>query len=125
MPNTLTLFEHESKPFAWTEHDWQLVERLRVSVGTEVLRLGMHRGKKVIHAAQHVGVIRFGNKTVQILPKIYQVSDIADEKIRAKEATASLLRMLGYAAELPVREHEVARLLRQADDWFEILTRLF
>jgi 5-methylcytosine-specific restriction enzyme subunit McrC len=33
--------------------------------------------------------------------------------------------MLAYAGELPVREHELAPLMRQTDNWFEILTRLF
>lgn len=85
----------------------------------------MRRGEKRIQAAQHVGVIRLGGRTVQVLPKIYQTSETADEKLKAKEATANLLRMLAYAGELQVREHELASLLRQTDDWFEILTRLF
>jgi 5-methylcytosine-specific restriction enzyme subunit McrC len=33
--------------------------------------------------------------------------------------------MLAYAGELAVREHELAPLMRQTDNWFEILTRLF
>src|SRR4029434_1566849 len=49
----------------------------------------------------------------------------ADENLRAKQATSNLLRMLAYAGEVPIREHQLAPLLRQTNDWFEILTRLF
>ncbi len=125
MPKPLTLFEHEQKHFEWTERDWTLVDRINTSLGTEVLRLGFSRGEKRIKAAQHVGLIRLGGRTIQVLPKIYQTSEASDEKLKAKEATANLLRMLAYAGELNVREHELANLLRQTDDWFEILTRLF
>ncbi len=125
MSKPFTLFEHESKPFEWTEHDWTLVDRINTALGGEVIRLVMNRGEKRIRAAQHVGVIRLGGRSVQVLPKIYQASEAADEKLKAKQATANLLRMLNYAGELQVREHELANLLRQTDDWFEILTRLF
>lgn len=125
MPNPLTLFEHESKHFEWTERDWTLIDRINTTFGTDVLRLGMKNGEKRIRASQHVGVIRLKGRTIQVLPKIHQAQEHEDEKLKAKEATANLLRMLNYAGELQVREHELASLLRQTDDWFEILTRLF
>ena len=125
MPRPLTLFEHESQIFAWTDRDLALLERLRASTRTDVLKATVRNGKRAIQAMQHVGVIRFGNRTIQVLPKIYQARDAEAEEIKAKEATANLLRMLAYAGELPVREYEVATLLRQTDNWFEILTRLF
>jgi 5-methylcytosine-specific restriction enzyme subunit McrC len=85
----------------------------------------VRNGKKVIQAAQHVGVIRLGNITIQILPKIYQAQESADEKTRIHEATHNLLYMLAYAGQLSVREHDLAPLLKRGKDWFEILTRLF
>jgi 5-methylcytosine-specific restriction enzyme subunit McrC len=120
-----TLFEHESKHFDWTERDWTLVDRVNSALGSEVLRLGMKNGQKRIRAAQHVGVIRLRGRTIQVLPKIYQTTEMADEELKAREATVNLLHMLAYANEVQVREHELASLLRQTDDWFEILTRLF
>lgn len=125
MTKPLTLFEHESKNFEWTERDWTLVDGINTALGTDVLRLGMKHGEKRIRASQHVGAIRLNGRTIQVLPKIYQAQEQDDEKFKAKEATANLLRMLNYAGELQVREHELASLLRQTDDWFEILTRLF
>jgi len=125
MTKPLTLFEHESKNFEWSERDWTLIDRINSALGTDVLRLGMKHGEKRIRASQHVGVIRLKGRTIQVLPKIYQARETDDEQLKAKEATANLLRMLNYAGELQVREHELASLLRQTDDWFEILTRLF
>jgi 5-methylcytosine-specific restriction enzyme subunit McrC len=125
MSKTLTLFEHESKSFAWTDRDCAVLERMRLEVGTEVLRPTVRRGTKAIQAAQHVGVFRLRNRTVQVLPKIYRASEGSGENIKAREATANLLRMLAYAGRFLIREHQLAELLRQTDDWFEILTRLF
>ena len=125
MTRPLTLFEHESKNFEWTERDWTVIDRINTALGTDVLQLGMKHSEKRIRASQHVGVIRLKGRTIQVLPKIYQAQEQEDEKLKAKEATANLLRMLNYAGELQVREHELANLLRQTDDWFEILTRLF
>lgn len=125
MPHTLTLFEHEAKPFDWTERDLALLDQMRMSAGAEILRPTVRGRVRVIQAAQHVGVVRLRNRTIQILPKIYQLSEAVDEKDRAKEATRNLLYMLECAGHLPVREHALAPLLRFGDDWFEILTRLF
>ena len=125
MTKPLTLFEHESKEFAWTDRDCALLERMRVSLKTEVLRPTVRGGKRVIQAAQHVGVVRLKNRTIQILPKIHQQRETDNDEIKTREATANLLRMLAYAGELQVREHELAPLMRQTDNWFEILTNLF
>lgn len=125
MSKPLTIFEHESKEFPWTDRDLALIERLRQSTGTDVLKATVRHGKRAIQALQQVGVVRLGNRTIQILPKIYQARDSDTHTVKEKEATANLLRMLAYAGELPVREHELAPLMRQTDNWFEILTRLF
>jgi 5-methylcytosine-specific restriction enzyme subunit McrC len=72
MTKPLTLFEHECQEFPWTDRDLALIERLRASTGTDVLRATTRNGKRAIQALQHVGVIRLGNRTVQVLPKVYQ-----------------------------------------------------
>lgn len=125
MPKPLTLFEHECQTFAWTDRDLALLERLRASSQRDVLKATIRNGKRAIQAMQYVGVVRLGNRTIQVLPKIYQAQHSEAEEVKTKEATANLLRMLAYAGELPVREYEVAPLMRQTDNWFEILTRLF
>lgn len=125
MAPTFTLFEHEAKPFNWTDRDLLLLDRMRNEIGSEVIRATVRRREKVIQASQYVGVVRLRNRTIQILPKIYRSDEDADEQQRAKEATRNLLYMLELAGLLPVREHALAPLLRFGDDWFEILTRLF
>jgi 5-methylcytosine-specific restriction enzyme subunit McrC len=125
MKPALTLFEHEATKFNWTDRDCSLLERMRSAVGAEILRATVRGGVRVIQAAQHVGVVRLRNRTIQILPKIYRASEAANERQRVQEATRNLLYMLECAGQLPVRENALAPLLRFGDDWFEILTRLF
>jgi 5-methylcytosine-specific restriction enzyme subunit McrC len=125
MTAMLTLFEHESRIFNWTDKDYAALERLRKEIGVEILRPGLRNGQRVLQAAQHVGVVRLNGRTVQVLPKIYRSSKDANEAERTREATRNLLYLLAYAGQLPVREHALAPLLRHGNDWFEILTRLF
>ena len=125
MTATLTLFEHESRKFGWTDKDYAALERLRKEIGVEILRPGWRNGERVLQAAQHVGVVRLNGRTIQVLPKIYRPSQDATEAARTREATRNLLYLLAYAGQLPVREHALAPLLRHGDDWFELLTRLF
>lgn len=122
---TLTLFEHTSKPFDWDNRHCAALERMREAFGSDVLRPIVQGRTKKLQAAQYVGVVRLGNRTIQILPKIYQPSEATDEKERAEESTRNLLHMLETAGHLPIREHAIAPLLRRGRDWFEILTRLF
>jgi len=123
--SSTTLFEYERRPFAWTDRDLAALERLNRAAGVDVLQATVYRGVRALRATQHVGVVRFGPRTVQVLPKIYKGSAPADESQRARQATHNLLYLLAYAGQVPIREHEVAPLLRRDLDWFEILTRLF
>jgi hypothetical protein len=83
--------------FAWTDRDLALLERLRASTDTDVLKATIRNGKRAIQATQHVGVVRLGNHTIQVLPKIYQARETESEKTKTRDATANLLRMLAYA----------------------------
>jgi 5-methylcytosine-specific restriction enzyme subunit McrC len=124
MAQTLTLFEHEVAPFGWTDRDVVLLDQMRSSTGVEILRPTVSGRVHVLKAAQHVGVVRLRNRTIQILPKIYRQSETS-EKERVRAATRNLLYMLERAGHLPVREHALSPLTKFGDDWFEILTRLF
>jgi 5-methylcytosine-specific restriction enzyme subunit McrC len=125
MLKPLTLFEHEyTTGFNWSDSELVTLEQMNKSLGVPLLRPAIRAGKRELQAAQHVGVVRLGGRTIQILPKIYRPGDTSNEA-RIKEATHNLLHLLAYAGQLPVREHELAPLLRHGDDWFEILTRLF
>ena len=122
--DTLTLFEHEFREFDWTERDIISLERLRRAAGAAVLSADVRAGRRGLRASQHVGVVRLGGRTVQVLPKIHRAG-AADEKEHAADATRNLLCMLAEAGRLPASEHALAPLLRRGGDWFEILTHLF
>ena len=123
MAETITLFEHEAKPFEWTDRDLVALERLNRAVGVKVVHATVHGQQRKLQAQQMVGVVRFCGHTVQVLPKIYRTD--TDERRQAREATHNLLYLLAYAGQLSVREHTLAPLLRRNLDWFEILTHLF
>jgi 5-methylcytosine-specific restriction enzyme subunit McrC len=126
MRQVVTLFEHGcTSGFDWTDKDLVLLDRLGREAGVELLRAVVRQGKRELVATQHVGVFRLGNRTVQVLPKVYWAAEATDDRQRAREATRNLLHMLQIADEGPVREQGLASLLRQDTDWFEILTRLF
>ena len=117
-----TLFEHDAEEFEWTDKDVAVLDRLAQKAGAELLQLTVRKGKRVVVATQHVGVFRLGNRTVQVLPKIYRAEETTDP---AKGATRNLLHMLQIANEVQIREQGLAKLLKENMDWFEILTRLF
>jgi len=117
-----TLFEHDMVEFEWTDKDVAVLDRLTRKAGAELLHLTVRNGKKVVVATQHVGVFCLGNRTVQVLPKIYRADETSDP---AKRATRNLLQMLQIADEVQIREQGLAKLLKERLDWFEILTRLF
>ena len=126
MAKPTILFEHEyTTGFNWSDGELVLLERLNKAVGTEILRPAIHRGRRELKAGSHVGIVRFGARTIQVLPKIHKSSVSASEQERAREATRNLLYMLAYAGHLSIREHTLAPMFRQGSDWFEILTRLF
>src|SRR5262245_44660857 len=104
MKSTVTLFEHGvTTGFGLKDRDLVALERLHHSLGVEILRPVTRRGAWELQATQHVGVVRLGRRTIQILPKIYRSSEHAKEKQRALEATRSLLQLLEYAGNLQVR----------------------
>ena len=123
MISPITFFEHEMKPFEWTDHDLSALEGLNRSLDTEVLHATVRGRQRMLKARQMVGVVRLGNRTIQILPKIYRSR--GEEQKQIQEATRNLLYLLAYAGRLSVREHDVAPLLRRNLDWFELLTHLF
>lgn len=70
-----------------------------------------------ISAQQYVGVVQIGALTVEVLPKIDGINDTATRR--------NLVAMLAVAADLEIREGEVARVATQNHGILEILIRLF
>src|SRR5262245_63353197 len=105
MARIITLFEHESTSgFDWTDRELAALDRLSRAAGAELLRPVVRGSERELRAAQHVGVFRLGNRTVQVLPKIYQSGETTDARQRARDATRKLLHLLQIAWDVPVRE---------------------
>ena len=125
MLNTITLFEHEAIAFDWTDHDVRRLDHLNRTLGADILRPTLVGTVRHLQAQQHVGVVRLGAQTIQVLPKIYRSEAITTERDRALAAMRNLFHLLSYAIRAPVRESGIASQGREPSDWFELLTRLF
>ena len=119
----LSLFEYDlSNGFNWTDREQEAIAKLEKIIGDRLFDLTIHNGNRELKARQYVGVFRLGDRTVEVLPKMYRSSDAAAQK---QEAVRNLLYMLEYTNQLSVKQHSLASLSQQDLDWFEILTRLF
>ena len=77
MSRTHLLFEHQSFPFAWDDDHLRALTRIRRVLGADVLQATTTRGQHVLQAGSHVGMVRLGRDTFQILPKIDYGADEA------------------------------------------------
>lgn len=130
---TITLFEHQKRPYK--DLNWDVdhpviarLEGLNEAAGTELVRLR----RTHLQATQFVGVIQAGEVTLQILPKI-DFDPVGDADAQGdsrpfqaavQSATRNLLHLLAYTQDLQVKEQDIAPLLRVRSNWFELLTRL-
>lgn len=130
---TITLFEHQSLPYHELGRvaDHTLIEGLEIlnqESGIEIIQLG----RKSLKASHYVGVIRVGNTTFQILPKIDYAPDgnpdasvgSTAHQIAVQSATINLLFLLSYTHQLRIYEQDIASLASRRADWFELLTRI-
>lgn len=110
MTKTITLFEHEAIAFEWTDQDVRRLDHLHRLLGIEILRPIWVGSERCLQAQQHVGIVRIGAQTIQVLPKIYSSDITCTEQSRARSATQNLLYLLSYAAQTPVRESGIMTL---------------
>jgi 5-methylcytosine-specific restriction enzyme subunit McrC len=138
MPATIvTLFEHQFRSYAEMglypdnlarrEKVLARIEQVNERAGQEIL----HLGRKGIHANAQVGIVRVGDFTFEILPKLdwtpRPASGTADLRTKSPErlASANLITMLSYAYNLRLIEQDIAGLGAQHASWLDLLTRLF
>lgn len=122
----ITLFEHEVSSETLNSRDLFALERLNRAAGVELLGLVPEHGNLKLKSKEYVGTIRLKHQTVQVLPKMYEeAAGEGKENGRAQQATANLLHLLSWAGQVPIREQDIAPLLKRNLNWFEILTRLF
>ncbi len=117
-----SLFEYEvSSGFDCTEQEQKAIAKLEKILGDRLFDLTIQKGKLELKARQYVGVFRLGDRTVEVLPKMYRF----DATTPKQEAVRNLLYMLEYTHQLNVKQYSLASLCQKDLDWFEILTRLF
>jgi 5-methylcytosine-specific restriction enzyme subunit McrC len=94
------LFEYEvSSGFDCTEQEQKAIAKLEKILGDRLFDLTIHNGKLELKARQYVGVFRLGDRTVEVLPKMYRSNDATSQK---QEAVRNLLYMLEYTHQLSV-----------------------
>ncbi|MFN8468803.1 MAG: hypothetical protein U0X20_24805 [Caldilineaceae bacterium] len=105
MPLTpLVLFEHETIPFNWTDRDLRLLAAINGRAGDSILTPKIDAKGKQLQAAQYVGVVRLGEQTIQILPKIHKsrVSNAARECTKDRRPMGTRdSRPVGTSSESP------------------------
>ena len=132
MPEVISLFEHQTLPYreipgfpadlAARERVLEQIEHINREAGLEIL----HLGRKDLLANALVGVLRAGDFTFEILPKIdWEGSGNAPQTSPRQSAVRNLLVMLSYASHIPIYDQATAALEEQINPWFELLTRLF
>jgi 5-methylcytosine-specific restriction enzyme subunit McrC len=92
--------------------------------GTDIIEIKFLPGRSItLKANNYVGVIKVGNKTIQIIPKMAKESEGEDN--RKKQAISNLLYMLSYTKKLNIKESDLASLKKKNDNFFEVLIFLF
>lgn len=134
--HVISLFEHQSIPYARLpalpvdpaarERLLEQIERINLAAGMEIL----HLGRKALHANALVGVLRAGDLTFEILPKIdwepgRQPEDSPSTPTPRDSALQNLLVLLSYATHIPLYAQATAGMETHTSPWFELLTRLF
>lgn len=129
MPKTITLFEHQK-----CDHK-DLVEAYGFQKEHRFILKKLYGDKMpkifqfldgALKATNHVGIVRAGDFSIEILPKIDSTGkmDTRDGE-SVYSARTNLLVMLRYAFDLYPYENEIAAMRKKPADWFEILTFLY
>lgn len=118
---TVSLREHETASIGMLSDDKRLtveevesLDRAQRAVGVEAFRW---TSRSQIKAAQHVGMVATASVRLEVLPKI--------EGLGLGETRRALIRMIGIAWDVPVRDGEVTGHDYQDRDLLEILIGLF
>jgi 5-methylcytosine-specific restriction enzyme subunit McrC len=101
-----TLFEYKiGTNFNWTDRERIAADKLGKIVGSPVLDLIFHNGKREIRATQYVGIFCLGQRTIEVLPKMYASTKIEDSR---QQAVQNLLYMLEYTQQLSIQQYSLA-----------------
>lgn len=127
-----TLFEYvpyryepasETDSFSATENILYLTEEtLQELEHLNRTKYFLEIGRKTLKPLNYIGVVRVGDLTIQILPKLFK-----DEGYEAHKSiiAGNVLKMLSYAESLPITEIDTADLDTEEFEFFEVFVWLF
>src|SRR5690606_4615953 len=129
MKTVVTLFEYQQYRFELAEKDHFHNETFYFTEKTMGLLEDLNRSKpflecglRTIRPLNYVGVVRVGDLTIQIFPKLFKDERYQDHR---KTIAANLLKMLSYSGDIPFREMDIAGLDLHKHDLFEVFIHLF
>lgn len=99
--------------------------KIKQKVNGDVIVFKYHHGQAIsITASSYVGVIKVGNKTIQIIPKLAEDTNDSSDKF-SDQSIKNLFYLLNYTKRLKIKETNLASLKQSNDDFFEVLIYLF
>jgi len=111
---TITRFEYQHISYEELGQEVSKLERLNTKFNNKLLSFG----RNSVKTQAYVGVIRSGDLTIQVLPKIDRNDD-------ASGATRNLINMLAYANNLKIDPQQSSSLSSGKMEWLEFLTSLY
>lgn len=129
MQRTITLFEHKKCNYKDLVEGYGFQKEHRIILK----RLYGDKKPKIFHfldgalkATNQVGIVRVGDFSIEILPKIDRTDKVdAKDAESVYSARTNLLVLLRYAFDLDPYENDIAAMREKPADWFEILTFLY
>jgi len=129
MSTKATLFEYQKYPYQKADSDSFREGMLYLTEKTIGLLETLNQSKpfmecslKTIRPLNYVGVVRIGDLSIEIFPKLFK-----DDKYREHRTTiaGNLLKMLSYTGKVPIKEMSYADLDLEKYDLFEIFIHIF
>lgn len=122
--NTIQLFEYDSIRYDECGITSQIIDSL------EKLNTKLNKKDKLftlyineLKVKQYVGLIRVDNRSIEILPKMYNEKSNKDEQI--KNAQRNLLYLLHYCFDIKYDTNNIDLMQARKSNWFEILTSIY
>lgn len=115
-PDTSNSFSAEERILCLTEETLQEFEQLNKA------KCFLEMGRRTLRPLNYIGVVKVGDLTVQILPKLFKGEDYTRYK---RVIAGNVLKMLSYAESLPITEIDIADLDTEEFEFFEVFVWLF
>lgn len=102
-----------------------LNEKIKENQGvkSDVVKFDFFKDKTYISTSSFVGVLKAGNKSIQIIPKLAKGNEGSADYSR--QAVRNLLYMLQFTRRLQIKETAISELAKYSDNFFEVLIYLF